>query len=157
MQAVQSAPAEESSIPFKIVIISDNFNASLRARFIAERLVAVLESQVTLISGAWQFEVLSSTPLQESTAIEARGAGLIVVSASGDVELPAHLKEWLHDFVPPDSGRPSALVALLDQEQETLPWRLNLRQYLSELAREKQMQFLCPHDRWEELELEYDA
>jgi tRNA threonylcarbamoyladenosine modification (KEOPS) complex Pcc1 subunit len=145
----------EKSTPFRVVIISDSFGADARAKLVTERLVHDLHSEAKLISNTWQFEVLSRQGRREQAAVMAREADLIVVSANDDAVLPAHIKTWFRDYLPAKQVRPCALVALLDQQQETQPRLMTLRSYLSEIASEMGMPFLCPEDHWQPLELEH--
>ena len=99
-----------------------------------------------------------ATTVREVNATLTDPVVAIAISSQGEAALPSHLETWLLSM--PENGiQPSALVALLDQgqdqDQETLPRLLTLRSYLREIAQERKMQFLCPEDQWQPLELEH--
>jgi hypothetical protein len=154
LEAMQTMDDPTGSCTLKITIISDSAKASRRARLMADRLAPDLRPEISLLGNVWRLEVFSN--FSENDRDTVLRSDVIIVSAHGDAALPPHLKNWLQN-IPENGVRPSALVALLDQEQETLPRLLTLRDYLREIARDRQIQFLSPEENWEPLNLDHGA
>jgi hypothetical protein len=139
--------------PIRIAIISDSRKASHFARMTAERWTPDLRVQITLLGNPWQFEFLSNGPVPTEDKGLLSGVDVIIISAHREAVLPAYVKAWLHEM--PETGIcPSALVALMDQEQDSLPRLLTLRSYLRETTENRRRPFLHPEDREEPFEPE---
>ena len=135
-------------LAFKIVIAYENFAAGIRAKEVSERLGAQLQPQFEINSDFWKFELLKHPQLREQAALEASEADMIVISADGAGELPVCLKKWFEIWVPEKVGRHSALVALLDREEETAGRMDSFSAYLRVMAEKGSMDFFCKAGGW---------
>jgi len=132
---MQKAHAETGNCTLKVTILSDSPEAGHRGKLMAERLVPDLRPEILLLGNVWQSEVLSNISISQEERDTVLRSDVIIVSARGVAVLPPHIKTWFQD-IPENGIRPFALVALLDQDQETLPRLLTLRNYLRESARD---------------------
>ena len=77
---------------FKAVLIYENLAAGARARWFLERLARA--SSKTLEEQMWNFDVLAIREARNDAASAARKANVVVVSVSGQLELPGAVRAW---------------------------------------------------------------
>jgi hypothetical protein len=144
----------KENVVFKIVIAYENFAAGIRAKKMLERLASELQPDFQINSDVWEFEMLGHRRLREQAATEASEADMIVVSARGDAELPAHVKNWVDGWLPQRRGGLTALVALLDLEEKSSSAQSTCA-YLRQVAGKGRMDFFCKAGDWEHRDSEY--
>jgi hypothetical protein len=129
------------SAAIRITIVYENFAAGIRAKEVSERLANQLKEECEINSGLWKFEVLAHPQLREQAASEAAQADMIIVSARAAEELPAHVRRWIESWLPQKRSHHSALVALLDEDEETVGESRSLGSYLRDVAELGSMDF----------------
>ncbi len=124
--------------PFlKTVLIYEDFDAGLLARWFSKRLVCTLDS--TLKEQMWNFDVLRIRDVRNAAASAARKADVVILSVSGHTELPVRIRAWLDLWLWLLDKEHPALVALFDSSApRNIP---SIRTYLSSLARRDGIDF----------------
>lgn len=74
----------------KAVLIYENFEAGLLARWFSERLVCA--SDIALKEQMWNFDVLGIREVRNAAASAARKADVVILSVSGRAELPVTIR-----------------------------------------------------------------
>jgi hypothetical protein len=116
---------------FKAVLIYEDFAAGVRARWFCEKLVGTLEG--TLEEHMWNFDVLGIREIRNLAASTARRADVVIVSVSGDTELPGTIRAWLDIWLWILEEETPALVALFNSSASQKI--ASVRAYLQQLAR----------------------
>ena len=102
---------------FKIVLLHDDPVSGVRGASVLERLAGQFEAeQGKFDTVIWKFDVLRHPGLREHAATRIREADMIVISATGNAELPGHVQSCLETALSQRPGRAAAMVALLDRE-----------------------------------------
>jgi hypothetical protein len=136
----------------KIIIVHENLIGGIAAVAVLRRLVAQLEAELEIKSGAWQidsnvwkFEMMRDPELCAQAAAEAAEADMMIISVGG-AGLPARVGDWLESVLPMKDGRPAALVALLDRENDASGEPPRSGAYLRRLAEQHGLDFFCNTD-----------
>lgn len=136
----------------KIILVHENLIAGIAALAVLRRLVAQLEAELEIKSGAWhvdsnvwKFEMLRDPELRVQAAAEAAEADMIIISV-GNAGLPASVRDWLESALPMKDGRPAALVALLDRGNAASGEPPRSGAYLRRLAERYGLDFFCNSD-----------
>ena len=135
----------------KIVVISEDGAAAIRAQELSARLADQLRPACNLHFGHWSFAQLNQTPMRNRAAKEARAAGMIIFSAQRAVDLPVPVKNWIEDWSPRKRGSASAMVAMLAPEARTYRQTLPLCSYLRATAGKCDMDFFSNESRGPEM------
>ena len=123
------------------MLIYESFAAGVRARWFCEKLACALD--LALEEKMWNFDVLMIREVRNAAASAARKADLLIVSVSGQVELPSTIRAWLDMWLwLLDKDKP-ALVALINSPaaRNAAP----IRAYLGAIARGSGIDFF-PHE-----------
>ncbi len=139
----------------KIVSAYEDFAANLRARELLDRLALGLKGEFKISHDSWKFELLGHPQLREYAAADAAGAALIIVSADGEVDLPAFVKDWVSSCIQPKRSVPAALVALLSREEDVHSTPPPACTDLRQLAEHAQLDFFCMAGDWRRQDFEY--
>ena len=136
----------------KIIIVHENLIGGIAAGVVFRRLVAQLEAELQIKSGAWRidsnvwkFEMLRDPEMFVQAATEAADADMIILSIGSD-GLPSRVKKWIELTLPMKNGRPAALVALLDRENDSSGEPIASEAYLRSLAGQYALDFFCNTD-----------
>ena len=125
----------------KAVLIYENFEAGLFARWFSERLVCA--SDIALKEQMWNFDVLRIREVRNAAASAARKADVVILSVSGRAELPVTIRAWLDLWLWLLDKEHPALVALFESSaSRNIP---SIRAYLSNIARRDGIDFF-PHE-----------
>jgi hypothetical protein len=124
-----------------IFIAHENLAAARRARELRQRLAANLRHETRIEGETWNFALLANAHLRERASIEAAYADMIIISANGGSDLPAHVKAWL-ETLPPAEPNNKALVSLLDVNETQISMEPT-RRYLGGIAEKSGMDFFC--------------
>jgi len=90
-RSVSEGEAGHSPV-FKAVLIYENVVAGAHARWFLQRLARA--SDKTLDERMWNFDVLAIREARNDAASAARKANVVVVSVSGQLELPGAVRAW---------------------------------------------------------------
>jgi hypothetical protein len=141
-----------SNSVLKIIIVHENLIAGIAAVAVLRRLVAQLEAELEIKSGAWQidsnvwkFEMLRDPELCVQAAADAAEADMIIISVGG-AGLSARVGDWIESVLPMKDGRPAALVALLDRGHDSASEPPRSGAYLRGLAKQHGLDFFCNTD-----------
>ncbi len=136
----------------KIVIAYEDLANGIEATAMLSRLAAQLETEFQIKSDAWQidnsvwkFELLRDPELRKQAAAEAVAADMIILSVC-NARLPASVSDWIESVLPMKEGRPAALVALFDGENDTSGEPPRPEAYLRRLAEQNGLDFFCNTD-----------
>ncbi|MDR3406250.1 MAG: hypothetical protein P4L99_27450 [Chthoniobacter sp.] len=99
---------------FNIVIIYEDADAGRRARRFSDTLLREMRDECHCVRNLWSFDVLDMTNIRNAAASAAQAADLVILSASGQRELPPHLEGWLDLWVWLIDGNKPALVGLFE-------------------------------------------
>lgn len=132
--------------PFKIVVVYDGFADLIRAYDTWATLTARFRKQIQIVTSAWNFAMLRDPSLRQKAALHTADADMIVLSASGRSDLPAHVRNWIRSWIPWKKGRSDALVAVLDEQSPLSATAAQLRNYLRRKAEQTGMDFFCNAD-----------
>jgi CheY-like chemotaxis protein len=99
-----------------VVIVYDDAPAGEHAIRTLHEVARHLGERVKLRPLLWRFDLLADPDWRSEAAADAAGAGLMVVSASGN--LPRAGLDWIRETLQQQPGGPGALVALLDGEDD---------------------------------------
>ncbi len=148
-----SEPAERPTL--KIVTAYEDFAGSLRARELLDRVAFGLKGEFKITNDVWKFELLGHPQLREYAAADAADAALIIVSADGEVELPAFVNDWVASCLQHRRSVPAALVALLSREENVHSTPPPACTDLRRLAERAQVDFFCMAGAWRWQDFEY--
>ncbi len=145
----------DTNPPFQLLTVYEDSAAGTRANDLWVRLAIELKPRLEIANDVWKFELLSHAQLRNYAAAEAATADIIMLSAQGDAELPAHVNAWLDTWLARKGRRPFALVALLSQDalRPGVPPRLGVR--LRWLAKTGHLDFFCKTGDWKRSDFEY--
>jgi hypothetical protein len=105
--------AESPSRPFRIVIIYENVVSAARALRACEVLRSEIPHDAGLEINVWKMSSLGSSESCIPSASAAARADVVIVSASGSEEQPAHLPIWVDEWLSQSAAAGSALFTLL--------------------------------------------
>jgi hypothetical protein len=131
----------DRSFVFRIVIAYEDFDTGTRATMMTKRLAAQLPPEIGLATDAWKFELIGDPHLCELARKSATDANMLIISVTGNSELPADISEWLENWALRERNQPVALVALHNLEPQALDESPPLRTYLRRVAEQGNMHF----------------
>jgi hypothetical protein len=122
---------------FKAVLIYEDVAAGVRARWFCQKLVSTLDSR--LEEQMWNFDVLGIREIRNLAASTARKADVVIVSVSGNTELPDTIRDWLDMWLWILEEERPALIALFNSSasQEIA----SVSAYLQQLAKRNGIDF----------------
>ncbi len=85
----------DSREEFRIVIIYEDAAAGFHAKRVTDKLLHEIGKDCEPIRNFWNFDVLNIRDVRNASLSVAGAANLVIVSASGERELPAEVEEWL--------------------------------------------------------------
>jgi hypothetical protein len=136
----------ETHPAFKIVIAYETFAAAIQAKTMSEQVVHQTESECD----AWPFDLPSVGLIRERAIAAAAAADMIIVAASGAVELPDAVKEWIEHGLRQKGGSRAALVALPLDDWPISDEPLPLCACLQQIAERGGEDFFCNLRRWQQ-------
>jgi hypothetical protein len=131
----------DRSLVFKIVIAYEHFDGGTRAKNMTERMAAQLPPPITINTDAWKFELLGDLHLKELAGCSAAEADMLIIAATGNTELPAHVTQWIEQWAFRERNEAGALVALHSLEQDALEESSPLRTSLRRIAEQGNVHF----------------
>jgi hypothetical protein len=108
-----AATADTPSRPFRIVIIYENVVSAARALRACEILRSEIPQDAVLEINVWKMSGLADFESRTPSASAAARADVVIVSASGSEEQPAHLPIWVDEWLGQSAAAGSALFTLL--------------------------------------------
>ena len=127
--------------PFRVVVVSENDTAAVRAQELSTRLASRLKGAFRLRCAHWNFAMLELEPMRDQAAKEAIVAEMVIISAQWAGDLPATVKRWAENWSSHKRGHFSALVALVNPKAAADLHPRPLCSYLRTLAEENGMDF----------------
>ena len=124
-----------------VVMVYEDYATGLRAKRLYDELCRQLEPDCELNQSMWKFEVLGVPRLGTVAAEEAAEADMIIVSMSGENELPKTVADWLETWLGEKVGQSSALVTLFDETEEEENQCETIQWHLRQVARRGGMSF----------------
>jgi len=108
-----ASTAESADRPFRIVIIYENVVSAARALRACEVLRSEIPHDAALEINVWKMSGLGVSESRIPSASAAARADVVIVSASGSEEQPAHLPIWVDEWLSQSAAAGSALFTLL--------------------------------------------
>jgi hypothetical protein len=108
-----ASTAESPNRPFRIVIIYENVVSAARALRACEVLRSEIPHEAGLEINVWKISGLCLSESLIPSASAAARADVVIVSASGSEEQPAHLPLWVDAWLKQSAAKGSALFTLL--------------------------------------------
>jgi hypothetical protein len=142
LQASMETP--EINPAFKVVIAYETGDAGMNARDRWERLAAELRAEFD----AWNTDLLVHPQLCQRAAASASEADMIIIETRERESLPVHVKDWIESWLPQKRRGPTALVALLPDEDKTLAHPPPVYEYLSQVSARGGLDFFCNAGEW---------
>jgi len=140
-----------SELEFKIVIVYEDFAATVRAKEFAMQLADQRKTECKINS--WKFDFLRHSMLCQQAVAQASVADLVIISADGGADLPAHINTWLESWLRQRQDGLAVFVALLDQNGETSDEPSRLGAYLRQMAAKWSVDLCCKGNGWRRPEL----
>ena len=130
---------------FKILIAHESLQRGIRAHEMVTRLRAQIPEELAMECEAWKFDWLARPQLRARAASAASSADMIIISAHSAVDLPAHVKTWIQDWLPNRKSGTAALVAMFDGQEPSSQSAL-LHANLLQMAMEGSMDFFWKNE-----------
>jgi hypothetical protein len=127
---------------FNVVIIYEDLEAGKRARKTYDYLAEQLGHHSHFNQAMWKFDVLAIPQLRDMAAKDVAEADILVISSSGEKDIPPGLKDWIEHCLRL-AIKPMALVALFVSNSVQSG---NVRSYLADVARRGRMKFFSHPD-----------
>lgn len=108
-----ASTAESTNRPFRIVIIYENVVSAARALRACEVLRSEIPHDAAFEINVWKMSGLAVSESRIPSAWAAARADVVIVSASGSEEQPAHLPVWVDEWLSQSAAAGSALFTLL--------------------------------------------
>jgi hypothetical protein len=108
-----ASTAESTNRPFRIVIIYENVVSAARALRACEVLRSEIPHDAAVEINVWKMSGLGVSESLIPSASAAARADVVIVSASGSEEQPAHLPVWVDEWLSHTAAAGSALFTLL--------------------------------------------
>lgn len=147
-------PPPGSSLPRHVcapVVIYDDLEAGHRARELITSLTERFQDHVEVDPIFWRFELLGQPDDRNQALSDAANARLIILSASGDSELPDAVAEWWQSCLEARHGMKTAVIVLLGEPGHFDGPESPRLQFLKDVAREAGAQFFAPSPPWQHL------
>jgi hypothetical protein len=106
--------ASMTTEPFSVVIVYEHFDGVIHAKEVATRLFPETKLQCGISYRSWQFDFLRDQTLRQQALTGALQAGMVILAVNGETELPAHVKQWLEDWLLQKKSDSTDLLVLLD-------------------------------------------
>jgi hypothetical protein len=132
----QQSPTKKT---FKVIIAYQTLDDGIRAVSMANRLGA----QCEMTMDVWKWSILQHKDASAVASQTARDADMIIIASQSNGNVPTHLMTWIESWMESQSGKGSALVALLGPKSEFPGEPCPLRIYLRDVAEKAGMDFIC--------------
>jgi len=130
------------NVSLKILLVYGNkATARLGAR-VSNSLRRKLGSEFQVAQSIWNAELLRSPKLRALAAREARDSDIVIVSLSEGAPLSPEISHWFNLWKRRHRSVPSALVALLNREENSANARVT-EETLHRFADRARMEFFC--------------
>lgn len=128
---------------FHIVILYEDGDSGRRGKRISDKLLLESGGEGGCSRQLWSFDVLAISDVAEAAATAAGQADLLIVSVSGERELPEHVQGWLARWISRIDKKPS-LMATFEKTNDREAHRAHL--FLQTLAGEKGLVYFPQRD-----------
>jgi hypothetical protein len=132
---------------FSVVIAYEDLDAGKNARRTYDYVAHQLGYDCHFTNEMWNFDVLGIPRLRELAARDARQADMIIIASHGDAPLPESVKAWIETWLSEEVNS-MALVALFDAAHLATAGALEIRDYLTAVARRGNMEFFAQTGPW---------
>lgn len=126
---------------FHIVMIYEDAHVGSRAQRFADKLLGEIRADCECVSDLWRFDVLALSEVRNAAVRAATAADLVIVSASGERDLPSAVADWLELWAWMIDGTRPALVALFQDSEGKCVRRIQTR--LRAIAAKKDLEFFA--------------
>ena len=127
-----ASSTDASGTSFRIVIIYENVVSAARALRACEILRSEIPRDAALEINVWKMSALEASESRIPSATAAARADVVIVSASGTEEHPAHLPLWVDEWLSQSAAAGSALFTLLGNN--ATPGAISFASWLREKA-----------------------
>jgi hypothetical protein len=134
--------AFEHASPIKFVIGYEDFGTGQRAMKSCKQLMDRLGDQFQYLTSFWKFDLLRVPKLKDLAAQEASEADVLILSVHGPGELQPAVKSWLSALPRKQQGCTKALVALVDDADDSSTDQNHIADYLRQAAEKAGLDFV---------------
>ena len=127
-----ASSTDASGTSFRIVIIYENVVSAARALRACEILRSEIPRDAALEINVWKMSALEASESRIPSATAAARADVVIISASGTEEHPAHLPLWVDEWLSQSAAAGSALFTLLGNN--ATPGAISFASWLREKA-----------------------
>ena len=127
-----ASSTDASGTSFRIVIIYENVVSAARALRACEILRSEIPHDAALEINVWKMSGLGDSESRIPSATAAARADVVIISASGTEEHPAHLPLWVDEWLSQSAAAGSALFTLLGNH--ATPGAISFASWLREKA-----------------------
>lgn len=127
-----ASSTDASGTSFRIVIIYENVVSAARALRACEILRSEIPHDAALEINVWKMSGLGASESRIPSAMAAARADVVIISASGTEEHPAHLPLWVDEWLSQSAAAGSALFTLLGNH--ATPGAISFASWLREKA-----------------------
>ena len=127
-----ASSTDASGTSFRIVIIYENVVSAARALRACEILRSEIPHDAALEINVWKMSGLGASESRIPSATAAARADVVIISASGTEEHPAHLPLWVDEWLSQSAAAGSALFTLLGNN--ATPGAISFASWLREKA-----------------------
>jgi hypothetical protein len=99
-----------------VLFIYEDLGTGLRARQVFDQVASALKPEVDFQAKLWRFDLLRDPAMRDLVADEAASAGIVILSAHGQSELPVAISLWMKRWLARKGTEPATLVISLDPE-----------------------------------------
>jgi hypothetical protein len=142
----RSAKIEEESANEVIVAIAyDDLRAGQWAGRLFSSVAREEAGNLRFRLQPWRFDFLADPEWSRFAAAEAQQADLLVLAVTHSPNLPAAVQRWLNEWFDGKRGDHSALVVLIESDNDSLDSNSSTLQFLRHAAEEAGLDFFTPH------------
>jgi hypothetical protein len=129
-----------------IVTLYEDFVSAIRVYQLFEWLEATFSNDLPVTATSWSFQMLGMSRLAASVPGDPAFANVLVVSANGNKDLPAHVAVWVEKCISKERNPEPVLVALVDGRLEAAGAATLFCSSLEQIATRRHARFLRTGD-----------
>lgn len=110
--------SKRSNLRLRVLIAYENRRAGIRAKLVIDRVLRQLEMINQCEIALWRFDLLDENCIRQEVARLAATSDVVLVSVSGENDVPRSVAEWLDLWSELRGNSPQVLGLILDSEYQ---------------------------------------